>query len=189
MSINEIIRKLRHEREMTQNDLANLLNCNRQKIADLERGKSCPSVDDLILLCKIFNVSADYLLGLSDVKSVDKDIEFICDYTGLSENVIKILNQDNKNNYSSTINLLLEFRTKEQDDELSILDLISQYINITFIEFVKRHHIEELIGTPKFKELENMMNQAFLDEITTSLKELKINNKAGENSGNHTKEE
>ena len=78
MSVNETIKRLRTERKLTQNDLAELMNCNRQKIADLERGKSTPSANDLILLSKIFNVSADYLLGLSDTPTTDKDIQFIC---------------------------------------------------------------------------------------------------------------
>lgn len=91
MSVNETIKRLRTERKLTQNDLAELMNCNRQKIADLERGKSTPSANDLILLSKIFNVSADYLLGLSDTPTTDKDIQFICEYTGLSEKSVEKL--------------------------------------------------------------------------------------------------
>lgn len=91
MTTNKIIKKMRTERKLTQNDLAEMMNCNRQKIADLERGKSTPSANDLILLSKIFNVSADYLLGITDVQTKDKDVKFICDYTGLSETSVKAL--------------------------------------------------------------------------------------------------
>lgn len=100
MSVNETIKNLRTERKLTQNDLAEMMNCNRQKIADLERGKSTPSANDLILLSKIFNVSADYLLGLTDVTTTDKDIKFICDYTGLSERVIEVLSIYNNNKHT-----------------------------------------------------------------------------------------
>ena len=85
MSINSIIKRLRTDKDLTQNDLAEMMNCNRQKIADWERGKSTPSADDLILLSKKFNVSVDYLLGLSNTPTTDKDIQFICDYTGLTK--------------------------------------------------------------------------------------------------------
>lgn len=91
MSVNEIIKKLRTERKMTQNELAEMMNCNRQKIADWERGKSTPSADDLILLSKTFDVSADYLLGISDAPTTDKDLQFICDYMGLDEYTIERL--------------------------------------------------------------------------------------------------
>lgn len=89
MSVNEIIKRLRIDRELTQNDLAEMMNCNRQKIADWERGKSTPSADDITLLSKKFNVSADYLLGLSNTPTTDKDIKFICNYTGLDEKSIQ----------------------------------------------------------------------------------------------------
>ncbi len=36
-----------------------------------------------------YGVSADYLLGLTDCPSTDKDLQFVCDYTGLSEEAIK----------------------------------------------------------------------------------------------------
>ena len=53
MQVKDTIRKLRKENNYTQVDLAEKINCNRQKIADWERGKSTPSADDLILLAKI----------------------------------------------------------------------------------------------------------------------------------------
>ena len=85
MPIFSTLKDLRKDNKLTQIELAEKLNCNRQKIADWERGKSTPSVDDLILLSKTFGVSADYILGLTDTKATDKDVRFICDYTGLSE--------------------------------------------------------------------------------------------------------
>lgn len=103
MSLNETLKKLRTDRKLTQNDLAKIMNCNRQKIADWERGKSTPSAEDLILLSKKFNVSADYLLGLSDTPSTDKNIQFICNYTGLSANAILVLHE-NKSLKNTTIN-------------------------------------------------------------------------------------
>lgn len=89
MSISETIKRLRTDKGLTQVDFANKMNCNRQKIADWERGKSTPSADDLILLSQKFNVSTDYLLGLTDVSTTDKDIQFVCDYTGLDEKSIE----------------------------------------------------------------------------------------------------
>lgn len=90
MRINEQIKELRKRDKLTQDELAanELLCCNRQKIADWERGKSTPSADDIIALSKIFNVSTDYLLGLTDHPTTNRDIRFVCDYTGLSEKSI-----------------------------------------------------------------------------------------------------
>lgn len=122
MSVNETIKRLRTERKLTQNDLAELMNCNRQKIADLERGKSTPSANDLILLSKIFNVSADYLLGLSDTATTDKDIQFICKYTGLSERAIEVLHfYKDYEMICPTINLLLETEISSVLQELGYM--------------------------------------------------------------------
>ncbi len=60
------IKELRKEKNLTQKELAKLLNKSETGYASWEQGLSEPSVNDLILLCKIFEVSADYLLGLED---------------------------------------------------------------------------------------------------------------------------
>lgn len=91
MRINELIKGLRVRDNLTQVDLADKLNCNRQKIADWERGKSTPSVEDIVALTEIFNVSADYLLGLAEPATQDRDLRFVCEYTGLSEKAVERL--------------------------------------------------------------------------------------------------
>jgi len=60
------IKALRIEKGLTQKELAKLINKSTTGLASWEQGLSEPSVNDLIQLCKIFQVSADYLLGLED---------------------------------------------------------------------------------------------------------------------------
>ena len=60
------IKELRKEKELTQKQLAVLLNKSETGLASWEQGLSEPSVNDIRLLCMIFDVSADYLLGLED---------------------------------------------------------------------------------------------------------------------------
>lgn len=57
------IKELRLERQMSQQDLANKLDVNKQTISQYERGVREPSFEMLLSLCDIFNVSTDYLLG------------------------------------------------------------------------------------------------------------------------------
>lgn len=94
MRINEQIKALRKRDKLTQDELAanEMLRCNRQKIADWERGKSTPSADDIIALSKIFDVSTDYLLGLVDIQTADRDVQFIHKYTRLDEKLITEMN-------------------------------------------------------------------------------------------------
>lgn len=58
------IKELRKECGLTQKQLAKLINKSETGVASWEQGLSEPCINDLIKLCKIFNVSADYLLGL-----------------------------------------------------------------------------------------------------------------------------
>ena len=59
----EKIRLLREEKELNQTELGQAVNMTQRKISYLENGKYEPSLEDIKMLCRFFNVSADYLLG------------------------------------------------------------------------------------------------------------------------------
>ena len=50
----------------TQVEIAKAVNVNKQCITDYKTGKSFPSLETLYELCQYLEVSADYLLGLSE---------------------------------------------------------------------------------------------------------------------------
>jgi len=54
--------KLRYEQGWSQEALAEKLNTSRQTISKWESGKSLPSIDNLILIRNVFNVSYEELL-------------------------------------------------------------------------------------------------------------------------------
>ena len=60
------IKELRKEKGLTQKQLAKIVNKSETAVASWEQGLSEPCVNDLRLLCNIFEVSADYLLGLEN---------------------------------------------------------------------------------------------------------------------------
>lgn len=60
------LRELRIERQLSQKKLAEIIQTNNSSVCDWECGRSEPSIEVIIKLCKLFSVSADYLLGLSD---------------------------------------------------------------------------------------------------------------------------
>ena len=65
-TIKEKIKALREERKMTQTDVAKACNISQQAIQSWEKGKTQPGYDSLISLAKVFLVTTDYLLGLTD---------------------------------------------------------------------------------------------------------------------------
>lgn len=58
--------ELRKEHNYTQHKLAKLLNISRSTISKYETGDLFPEIHTLIKIAKLFNVSLDYLIGLSD---------------------------------------------------------------------------------------------------------------------------
>lgn len=58
------IKELRIERKMTQTELAKILNTTQKSISKYETEFLDLNTDTIIELCKFFNISADYLLGL-----------------------------------------------------------------------------------------------------------------------------
>ena len=65
-SIGTTIKQLRKESKYTQTQLANMLSTSQDTISIWELDKALPDVESVIKLCKIFDVSADYLLGLTE---------------------------------------------------------------------------------------------------------------------------
>lgn len=68
MQFNERIRALREDNDIKQKDIAKLLNMNQRKVSRLETKAKEPTPEEIIRYCKLFDVSADYILGLSDKK-------------------------------------------------------------------------------------------------------------------------
>lgn len=60
------IRDLREDNDKTQQELADILGTSQTMYARYERGANELPLRHLIVLCKYYNVSADYILGLSD---------------------------------------------------------------------------------------------------------------------------
>lgn len=89
----ERMTELRKKHNFTQEDIAKYLDCNRATVANYENGKRQPDYNTLIKLAKRYNVTTDYLLGVTDVTTTDKDLKFICDYTGLNEKSIITLSK------------------------------------------------------------------------------------------------
>lgn len=60
------LRNIREDRDFTQEEIGKVLNKSQQGYNHIEAGRAELKTDDLKLLCKFYNLSADYLIGLSD---------------------------------------------------------------------------------------------------------------------------
>jgi putative DNA-binding protein len=63
---------LREDHDFTQKFVANLLSFPHTNYAKIERGEVALTADVLVQLSKLYNVSTDYLLGLTDCPDMIK---------------------------------------------------------------------------------------------------------------------
>ena len=72
MSTKEIfaqrMRELRKETGEPQRVLADLLDVSINQVSEMEKGTRMTTLERLVIICKHYHVSADYLLGLTDVR-------------------------------------------------------------------------------------------------------------------------
>ena len=62
----ERLKTLRLEKNLTQQQLADMLNMNSVTYLRYEKGQREPSIDTLIEIASFYGVSIDYLVGVSD---------------------------------------------------------------------------------------------------------------------------
>ncbi len=66
------IRDLREDNDMTQKQVSKILNCSQQVYSNYELGQRDIPTEILIKLSKLYNVSADYILEISDKKEINR---------------------------------------------------------------------------------------------------------------------
>ena len=60
------MRNLREDRDLTQREVAGVISKSQQGYSHIEDGRAELKIDDMIKLCRFYNVTADYFVGMSD---------------------------------------------------------------------------------------------------------------------------
>ena len=187
--------------EKTQNEIAEKLNITRQSIGQWTNGNTTPDIATLCKLASYFNVSTDYLLCRTDVKSLDTNLQSVCDYTGLSEEAVKKLqtfsNKKNKISFPALVSDIIESSFFFDDTELGIVErgilnflkyLISEFsddiennsINEKFISVFVQAVFKEMGVSIEFKmpdlEYSDSRTRTYLDSHFYALAHNKIQN-------------
>jgi transcriptional regulator with XRE-family HTH domain len=117
MSFNEQLTKLRKRNNITQIELANLMNVKQYVISSWETGRSEPNISQIIKLSDIFKISTDYLLDRhiiitnsenefnKVIENINKDIKD--DFT---KDLIKIFEDIPNNKREKIINIVKEIK-------------------------------------------------------------------------------
>ena len=76
MKFGENLKKVRKNKKMSQEQLAEKVNVSRQSISKWETGEAYPEMNNILQLCKIFNCKINDLIhtDMSDISSLDEEI-------------------------------------------------------------------------------------------------------------------
>lgn len=123
-----------------QKELAITLGVPDNTISYFCNGKRMPNTEQIKKIAEFFKVSADYLLGISDVSTMDKDMQYICDYTGLSEKSVEVLHG------TKFFKSLLDDSTMKEFPEETI-EAGRENVNLTlsiFNKFISQHYLSDI---------------------------------------------
>ena len=85
VNMGEKLKSLRIEKKLTQKQVADRIGLAISAVSSYESGTRYPSYDVLVYLARIFHVSTDYLLGITNTRNID--------VTGLRDNEIELVSQ------------------------------------------------------------------------------------------------
>ena len=123
----ERLRRLIDETGLARQAIADEMGCDVSTITKHYNGTRNLTIDFIAMYARYFNVSSDYLLGLSEVRTVSPDTAMICRVTGLDDKAVRTLSEINEpTSFESpkeiikTLNYLIgELDYREQEDGYS----------------------------------------------------------------------
>ena len=103
------------ENEINQEEFANKIGVSTGALSNYRNGKNIPTGDIVVKIANEFKCSTDYLLGLTNLKSINSDFKTIHEITGLTDKSIEYLKNMNDDKYIiDTLNFLFENENKYQ---------------------------------------------------------------------------
>jgi transcriptional regulator with XRE-family HTH domain len=107
LNIGDKLIQLRKQNNLSQSELADKIGASRTIVGNYERNTNTPSIEMILKIATVFNVSVDYLLGEGVLSQYDKDVLKRIDD-------IEKLDDTTKNNLFFLIdNVIQNFKTKQ----------------------------------------------------------------------------
>jgi transcriptional regulator with XRE-family HTH domain len=132
-SIGRKIAMLRKEKNLTQMELADMLNISYQAVSNWERGETMPDISKLPELAQIFNHSIDEILGNQQSTKIIENI--------IEDNLIE--DEISMEDFKSVAPLLKPTQISEISKEINITDNINDMVD--YLPFVSREVAEKLV--------------------------------------------
>lgn len=145
---------------MLQKELAKAIGVTDNTISYFCSGTRTPNVSQIIDIARILEVSTDYLLGTSDIATLDASVQAVVAYTGLSEDNAKFL--------SDGMARLRDNCPPADFEDMFILDPGSQaYYRARGVLFILNSWIELMRNDPGMCRRADKLYQFFITSHTS----------------------
>lgn len=182
--------------DLSTTDFSKKLGLSRATVGFYLNGNRIPDVETLLQICQVCEVSADYLLGITPNPTINKDVDAVCEFTGLSEQSVIFLHNTKKwgtgIGESSVIDTLIDDCIHHNLDERAkrsyrpILHLLVFFFRYTNAHVRKQVFIDgritdrnrdDYISSSAIELNDIVVENAVLTEIQQALMNLKRSNK------------
>lgn len=150
-SFDAILKKLRKDRNATQKEVSQAIGADQQTLRRYESGERKPDTEMLLRIAKYYNVSADYLLGLSENSTVEPDMKAAVKCTGLSEKSIEKLKRINHFNADGS-----------ENPDKSFIDILDRFIQSKYFSELIVYWESLHTHSTEWKEKEMKTNEDYI---------------------------
>ena len=136
LRIGENLKRLRREKDLTQEELATHLGISFQAISKWERGESYPDITILPALSNYFKISIDELVGMEEIKRAEE-------YEKINK---KWLENRNANKHKENVKLMKDALKFFPNDALLLVQLSSSLERLDGTDTEKTQYLKESIS-------------------------------------------
>ncbi len=137
MSIGSTIKRLRREKDITQEQLADYLGITSRAVSQWECDRTAPDISQIPILCNVLHVSADVLLGI-DVEQKEKRIndllaeakkQWELGYNREGENILRAAHKEYPNNHKIMSDLMsCVWKSRNEPERTDEHDTLTQEV-------------------------------------------------------------
>lgn len=150
----EIVDEYKNNNNSSYKEISDMLNMSSQSLTNYTTSR-VPNIDILTTVCTAFDVSLDYMCGLSNIKDKKNDYNDL----GLNKNSIdylKKMNSKQNNNVTSYLNLIIINELFNNNTELleELVNMIlAKYDTISLDNFDSIENVEKFLKSSKKRKI------------------------------------
>lgn len=164
--LEDLITEKKKKTGLTNNEIADKIGIGQGQLSKALNSGTELGISSLVRIAKYFDVSTDYLLGLSDVRSTKEEFKTVHKVTGLLDGSITNLASMNKNDKESIyiLNLLLDQNKETSKSFKKLLFVFKKYL-LSLLNTNQKHDDLKYIPIPEQDIRQDYEESQLYDEL------------------------